>query len=87
MFDLRRTGGLDGDPSLVLEVVLQSLRQRQRLDVVDALSAQSQAGRPPAQVHQGEGLRCRGERDGVNVWMWMKPRHVSTIQAFLDSNI
>lgn len=43
--------------SLVLEVVLQSLRQRQRLDVVDALSAQGQAGRPPAQVHQGEGLR------------------------------
>lgn len=52
--------------SLVLEVVLQSLRQWECVDVMDALSTQSQASYSPAQVHEGEGLRCegrQGERD------------------------
>lgn len=70
--------------SLVLEVALQSLRQRQRLDVMDALPAQRQPGRPPAQVHQGEGLRCggggetqltpgRGGRDQPCIWSESRP--------------
>ena len=46
--------------SLVLEVVLESLRQWECVDVMDALPAQSQTSYSPAQVHEGEGLRCEG---------------------------
>lgn len=45
-------------PSLVLEVVLESLRQRECVDVMDALSTQSQSSYSSAQVHEREGLRC-----------------------------
>lgn len=47
--------------SMVLEVVLESLRQRECVDVMDALSTQSQSSYSSAQVHQGEGLRCEGQ--------------------------
>ena len=38
--------------SLVLQIVLERLRQRQGADVLQALAAQSQADASPAQVHQ-----------------------------------
>lgn len=47
--------------SLVLEVVLESLRQWECVDVMDALSTQSQSSYSSAQVHKGEGLRCEGQ--------------------------
>lgn len=55
--------------SLVLEVVLESLRQWECVDVMDALPAQSQSSYSSAQVHEGEGLRCEGQetRDVVRV--------------------
>lgn len=45
--------------SLVLEVILQGLGQRQALDLLESLPAQRQAGRASAQVHQGERFSCR----------------------------
>lgn len=53
--------------SLVLEVVLESLRQWECVDVMDALSAQSQSSYSSAQVHEGEGLRCEGTREMIDM--------------------
>lgn len=50
------------EQSLVLEVVFQSLWQWKCLDVMDALPTQSEPGHPSAQIHEGEGLRCRGRK-------------------------
>lgn len=58
--------------SLVLEVVLESLRQWECVNVMDALSPQSQSGYPSAQVHEGEGLRCERQNTG-DTWSGSKP--------------
>lgn len=55
--------------SLVLEVILQGLGQRQALDLLEPLPAQRHAGRTPAQVHQRERFSCRSgeaEEEKVN---------------------
>ncbi len=54
--------------SLVLEVVLESLRQWECVDVMDALPAQSQSSYSSAEVHEGEGLRCEGQERGETWW-------------------
>lgn len=50
--------------SLVLQIVLERLRQRQGADVLQALAAQSQADASPAQVHQRQGLGCKKRKEG-----------------------
>ena len=53
-----------GPRSLVLQIVLERLRQGQGADGLQALAAQGQADAPPAQVHQRQGPGCR-ERGGL----------------------
>lgn len=50
--------------SLVLQIVLERLRQGQGADVLQALAAQGQADASPAQVHQRQGLSCKEREEG-----------------------
>ena len=50
--------------SLVLQIVLERLRQGQGADVLQALAAQGQADASPAQVHQWQGLGCKEREEG-----------------------
>lgn len=67
--------------SLVLEVVLERLRQWECVDVMDALSTQSQSSYSSAQVHEGEGLRCDGQERGAT-WLGSK----QLVQASMCDN-
>ncbi|MEQ2226813.1 hypothetical protein ILYODFUR_031190 [Ilyodon furcidens] len=64
----------EGGQSLVLEVVFQGLGQWKRLDVMDAFPTQSEPSYSPAQIHEGEGLRCEGENK----------RHIVRVQTELQ---